>query len=465
MGESSSNADVAVTIQGLVDPIIHDLPIVVSPHQAAGSADARVDLDPKWVLSTDRKLLIRPRKIKATFSSCSIHRVPMDFRKLNENACVPQIISIGPFHYAKRSSDLQAMEEHKWRYARDFLTRNEEQSLERYLQTVKNLEQRARDCYSEEIDLDSNDFVEMMVLDACFIIELFLRIWDRAENCHPSDPVLNLGLLPTITTDLIMLENQIPFFILQHLFNLTNIVASPLQEMAQEFFSLISSIESMMNNCNNNDSINHLLHFLHLSFHPSIKKEDSASTYEGTPIPCVSELQEAGIKFKKGVDGGFLDIKYQDGVIEMPPLHINKMAESLFVNLVAFEQYNYIRSPYITSYIIFMDFLISSAKDVEILTQKGIIVKEFGSSEDAAAVFKRIGKEAWIDPACDYLQDVIKGINRSTDRVWPRFRATLMRDYFNSPWAFVSFLAAVVLLVFAFFQTFFSAFPKFALEK
>lgn len=191
MGESSSNADVAVTIQGLVDPIIHDLPIVVSPHQAAGSEDARVDLDPKWMLSTDRKLLIRPRKIKATFSSCSIHRVPMDFRKLNENACVPQIISIGPFHYAKRSSDLQAMEEHKWRYARDFLTRNEEQSLERYLQTVKNLEQRARDCYSEEIDLDSNDFVEMMVLDACFIIELFLRIWDRAENFHPSDPVNN----------------------------------------------------------------------------------------------------------------------------------------------------------------------------------------------------------------------------------------------------------------------------------
>lgn len=48
-----------------------------------------------------------------------------------------------------------------------------------FLATVKGLEERARNYYSEVVTLDNDSFVEMMVLDGCFIVE-YLR---KARRC------------------------------------------------------------------------------------------------------------------------------------------------------------------------------------------------------------------------------------------------------------------------------------------
>ena len=51
-------------------------------------------------------------------------------------------------------------------------------------------------------------------------------------------------------------------------------------------------------------------------------------------IPHAMALQEAGIKFKKReVEGGsILDVKFNDGVMEIPPLLIDASTKSLFRN-------------------------------------------------------------------------------------------------------------------------------------
>eukprot|EP00268_Persea_americana_P001514 TRINITY_DN10466_c0_g1_i1.p1 TRINITY_DN10466_c0_g1~~TRINITY_DN10466_c0_g1_i1.p1 ORF type:complete len:510 (-),score=69.43 TRINITY_DN10466_c0_g1_i1:428-1840(-) len=470
MAESSCDAAVvAVTLDGSVDGISHQTQ--VSPHVivdvAAINEGEVVDLYSEWVNSIRGKASHKPRKIKASCSSCSIHRIPPSLRHFDEKTYVPQIISIGPLHYAKRKDVLQAMEEHKWRYLHAILGRNGEDCLLRCLRKVKELEEQARECYSEEIDgLDSKSFVEMLVLDACFIIELFCRFSE--ETCSDiGDPILDL-LFPTITTDLIMLENQIPFFILQELSNLMDIPDSLLPDMARYFFSSTSSLRCMFTESSieyPNLQCHHLLHFLHLNCLLSLENEDPPSEYPG-PIPCASELQAAGIKFKKGVASSFLQIKYREGKIEIPPSKISQMAEPMLLNLVAFEQCCPRIKPHITSYIFFMDDLVNSARDVKILSQKGIIIEMLGTSEDIATLFNKLGRDVWMpDIRRNYLNSVSGRIKESTKSVWPKFRATLMRDYFNNPWAFISFLAAVVLLVFTFFQTFFSAFPKFQMQK
>lgn len=440
-------------------------------HEASATVDGE-DLDPEWVNSIRDKLKKEPRKIKSSPSSCSIHRIPPTLRHLDKKAYKPQIISIGPFHYAKRRDDLRAMEEHKWRYVSSLFLRNEKGGknekdyLELCLQVVKKMEREARECYSEEFNLDSKSFVEMMVLDGCFLIELFVRVSKQHE--HDDDPILNMVLRPTITTDLIMLENQIPFFILQLLFHLVHIPGPSLEEMALKFLRWRGSVKGMMTNSSidhSNLNCHHLLHFLHLKCLPSLENEGSRPDNSGM-IPCASELQEAGIKFKKqDAVSGFLHIKYCEEKIEIPPIRITRNSETIFLNLVAFEQFYPHEKPYITAYIIFMDRLINSVNDVKILSKVGIIVEKYGSSDDVATLFNKIGRELWVNSDKNYLKNTCRRIHQSTEKVWPRLRATLVHDYFNSPWAFISFLAAVVLLVFTFFQTFFSAFPKFAFEN
>lgn len=109
---------------------------------------------------------------------CCIYRVFKLLRKGNEEAYTPKLISIGPFHH--NQEELRDMEKHKERYFRNFLDWTGK-SQEDLLKIIADNEKDIRRCYSEDysIDcsgLDSTDFVKMILLDAIFIIELFLKV-------------------------------------------------------------------------------------------------------------------------------------------------------------------------------------------------------------------------------------------------------------------------------------------------
>ncbi|KAJ3705561.1 hypothetical protein LUZ61_009266 [Rhynchospora tenuis] len=79
----------------------------------------------------------------------------------------PSTVSIGPYHRGR--AHLRAMEEKKWSFLHDFLVR-EGHTLQDCISRIKEVEEQARRCYSEPIEMSSDDFVEMMILD------------DRKEN-------------------------------------------------------------------------------------------------------------------------------------------------------------------------------------------------------------------------------------------------------------------------------------------
>ncbi|GLT54628.1 hypothetical protein SLA2020_278110 [Shorea laevis] len=108
------------------------------------------------------------------------------------------------------------------------------------LDLVKNalekLEEEARICYSEEIPLKSDKFVEMMLIDGCFIVELLREVWQHKSG-HQI-PFIQRWMLPTFRRDLIMLENQLPFFVLSELFQMTSSrTPISLQKLALHFFN------------------------------------------------------------------------------------------------------------------------------------------------------------------------------------------------------------------------------------
>ncbi|XP_054782718.1 UPF0481 protein At3g47200-like [Prosopis cineraria] len=150
-----------------------------------------------------------------------IYRVPPLLRKMNEEACTPSLVSIGPFHHQNQT--LKPMQDLKFSYYNKFLERTPPQnSLDVYAEAVTEWEDKIRHCYYWSIPMASFEFVSMILTDGCFIIELFVSVFLSATGESNEDTNLLMERWPRsdIMRDLILLENQIPFFVLQGLFNL-----------------------------------------------------------------------------------------------------------------------------------------------------------------------------------------------------------------------------------------------------
>ncbi|XP_058071969.1 UPF0481 protein At3g47200-like [Magnolia sinica] len=472
--EEEEDGESLVSIHG--DELEEEANQEEQPHVLMGHDD----LDPRWVFSLERKLLFEPQIQKKSSSingSCSIHRVPDCFRQGDENAYMPQIVSIGPFHRSKKN--LQAMEDRKRNYLRDVISwtrinRGDAPSiiLEKYLIAIKSVEKTARDCYSETIDLDSNAFVEMMVVDGCFIIGLLCKV-AHLIHVDDGDPIFKMGwLMSKLQNDLLMLENQIPFVVLQSLFDLMNVSSghdrTSLAHLSLNFFEgLVPKIENAMKedpkiNCQ------HLLHLFHSSLLPTFKKaekkekDNEKEANHLNLIHSVTALKEAGIKFKKAKTAdNFFDVKFKNGTMEIPTVVIHGATNSLFLNLIALEQCYSDCSDHFTAYTAFMNCLINSARDVGILRRSGIVENWLGSDEDVAHLFKMLGREVAISTDGFYLSDVFKDVNLYCRTDWNAWKASLKRDYFNNPWAIISFAAAIILLGLTFIQTFFTMYSYF----
>ncbi|XP_059435364.1 UPF0481 protein At3g47200-like [Corylus avellana] len=164
--------------------------------------------------------------IPPEWPECCIYRIPKQLRMVKVEAYTPKLVSIGPFHH--RAAELKDMEKHKQRYLKHFLTRAWK-SEEDLLKFIKDREVKIRHSYSEDCELESGNFVQMILLDAIFIIELFLKVTDNdekeakrkeEEDCKKeSDYILSKPWLKEgILHDLILLENQLPFFVLEELY-------------------------------------------------------------------------------------------------------------------------------------------------------------------------------------------------------------------------------------------------------
>ncbi|XP_058084070.1 UPF0481 protein At3g47200-like [Magnolia sinica] len=178
-------------------------------------------------------------------------------------------------------------------------------------------------------------------------------------------------------------------------------------------------------------------------------------------IPCATDLQLAGVKFKKiKKSNNILNVKFRHGVLEITPFKIHYYSEALFRNLVAFEQCYPGADTYFTTYLMFMDFLLKTSKDVALLHHNGIIDNYYhGSDDDVANLFNRLCTGAFHTFEGSYLSDLHDNVQKHCENKWNMWRASLKRDYFTNPWSVISFIAALFLLLLTFTQTFFTVFP------
>lgn len=418
-------------------------------------------------VSIDEKLSL----LSPSPSECCIFRVHDQLRRVNEKAYEPQIVAIGPYHHAKKG--LQLMEEHKLRYLQSLLRRKNESSVERYRLGIKSLEPDARKCYAESISLTQDEMIDMMLLDGCFIIFLILK-FNKRNLRDKDDPIFQRGwMISTLERDLMLFENQLPLFILWKLIDMIVEVPNQYDQFIDLGFSFFCDLFPSVGGREHieRNSLYECKHLLGLMYHRWVLSFVGTESKENKPmettwrfIPSATELLEAGVKLEKFEDGTLLDIKFQNGVLhgvlQIPPLDIEDRTETFFRNLIAYEQYcprNQLR--YITDYTKLMDSLIDSPKDVAILSRRGIIHNWNGDGEVVSKMFNTIGDEIMLGYPFLYA-DIFKKVNIRCQKHWSRQMAALNRNYLNSPWTLISVLAALVLLLLTFTQTFFAVFPR-----
>nr|XP_048335997.1 UPF0481 protein At3g47200-like [Ziziphus jujuba var. spinosa] len=232
------------------------LPITKSPEIL--EPEHHIDKDLRAALQGRRRAvpsvtyrMKRPEESEADGEDTSdwiIYKVPNKLRKIRPAAYTPQLVLIGPFHHGV--SNLKAMEHYKAKYMERFLRRsicnhiNEEDLIHEITNTKEDgkLVEKAEHSYKEETfepenkkkyRRDSKKYWEdpkNILRDACFILELFLRNHEnpfsppdeednKEDEKYSGEYILSPWVKASIKQDLILLENQLPFFVLTQLFN------------------------------------------------------------------------------------------------------------------------------------------------------------------------------------------------------------------------------------------------------
>ncbi|KAG6752710.1 hypothetical protein POTOM_042746 [Populus tomentosa] len=275
----SSTSTFGCALKGL-GPVTKSFNIEIR-QMAGGSGSASTSIDIEELLKDF------PDRMKTTLpEEMCIYHVPVDIRQVNKDAYTPLVICIGPIH---QKNENQVMKELKRRYFKQFLNRlrvvEEGKLLEELVKTITDRVDEIRNCYEDaayelckdpkgcelkihncyedaafeprkdpkgcEVEIldcseddsskrceDQKVFWKMILWDAVFIFELFLKNREFEEYKHKSQDqedteeyqknykqdyiIAKPWLRSAVQRDLILLENQLPFFILQVLYGIVS---------------------------------------------------------------------------------------------------------------------------------------------------------------------------------------------------------------------------------------------------
>ncbi|ESR45849.1 hypothetical protein CICLE_v10003209mg [Citrus x clementina] len=365
-------------------------------------------------------LQVKLKKLSPLPSNCCIYRVPERLRQINEKVYTPQVVSIGPLHHGK--ANLQLMEEHKQRYLHYFLQRTKI-SFDEFVQIIKFREAELRGSYAEKM------------------IIYFIKPY----------------LIEDIWYDMWLLENQLPFFTLEDLFALAAIEIPDQHEnptiitVTYEYFKGLEAVQGNRQKFPpyTEARVEHFLDFLRICHLPSSRnqeKQEGQQYHKGKTAPSVTDLHQAGVHFSLSKSNDLFAIEFKNRTLHIPKLKLQLETESLFRNLIAFEQRHYSEN-YINDYVFLIHNLVNTAKDVELLVQNGIIENWLPDKEAASTLINNLSRGTTLLSDSFYFSGLCKGLNDHCKRTCYKWRANLKQNYFNTPWAGISVCGAVFLLI------------------
>ncbi|KAJ9549143.1 hypothetical protein OSB04_021686 [Centaurea solstitialis] len=398
--------------------------------------------------------------------SPSIYMIPSTLRGLSPTSFDPLVVSIGPLH--REDAVVKELEAHKATYMHHLLDRMDVppwQVLEACLQRVNDKIDDIRACYGGmKTYINDVELAKMMVMDACFILE-FLFPSDEHEPLISKNVILK----HSIFHDLVLLENQIPFFVLQHIFDCT-LFKLPTRPSLCLTLSILERLQflnpfKVNGNIKAGTNPHHILGLLQTYFHP---KDDIQPTCPLFPMPnhYATELDKSGVKFKPNENGNWaLAIDFSSSWFEcfrwcwgnrtlrMPAMRIDGNTELFLRNVIAYEQCTPDVPDYVTSYACAMDMLVDTKEDISKLVESKVLSNDLGSNQEATNMLNCISNQVVF--AEFYYNEQWKQLDKYYNGYWPKYIAQLKRIHFSSPWNIIALLACMVLFALAILQTIF----------
>jgi hypothetical protein len=402
-----------------------------------------------------------PEGLETTFrpEEC-IYKAPAALCDSNRASYTPRVISIGPFHHG--SEKLMPMEIQKQRYLKEFCKRlrgKTKESLKVLWRTIEDLEDDIKRRYAADtFDFSKDQFVKMILFDAVFIFELFLKNEEdmRDDKRYQDDFIIGKPWLrAAIQRDLILLENQLPFFILEKLYRLAiderKANYSSFLDLSCHYFEKYGMNKTKPGETKHYEALHFtdlVRHFLSFK-HPKLESPDGKQIKN---LYSATMLHQAGIKFKELPDECLLDIRawketentVKKGELHMPPLEIDNSTECLFRNLMALEQCHYPTEEFICRYVKLLDFLVDDKKDVDLLIENKVIVSRLGDSKAVAELINKLCLEiVEVTSGYDALSQLLNDYYESS---WNKNKAYLVSVYFHNVWIGTGTVIGLIIL-------------------
>ncbi|KAK6122760.1 hypothetical protein DH2020_043498 [Rehmannia glutinosa] len=414
------------------------------------------------------------------FSNRKIHKVPQLLRQeeRNGNYYDPEVVSFGPYHHGK--ADLQLCQEAKHLALHMFLE-GSGQSREFFFSKVVEVIADARNCYidgSTDIYTDE-EFAEMMLLDACFLIYYILIYYMDIDKKHQELSFLmynNLGrlVLSLVNHDIFLMENQIPFRILVLLIDLRYNNDWKGEEALNKFLhksvwgqyrqQQIQGIQQQQKKSQPLDLFEAFHRVLTWDWTPQRQvkldqQEDVDLKKYHKIFRSVKDLKAKGIRFKPSYRKSLNDIIFHSytffGQLQLPIWFESNLSKVFFLNMIAYELCpNNLVDTTVISYVNFMKSLIDSPDDVKELREKRILLTTLESDEEVVQLYRDLNTYGM--GSMYSFQEVKQRIQEHYDSKTKTWMAELIHNYFSNPWSFIAWFAGLLLLVLTFMQTYFT---------
>lgn len=458
-------------------------------------------------------------------SEICIYQVPHGLKEGNEKACNPRAVDLAL--YRRSDKHLRIQDKDKWRAFYMALQTergkkpasvdaiNPGNDLNSYLNALNNLEERARKCYEKPSPrngkepitiLEGPDLSKRTKLNGCFVIEMLMGAHDGFETIgyRKDDFVFSYSMLNYIQRDMIKMENQIPFFVLDavvgfhhgklnHEGGTAPLIPKLETNSSRDLVGLITYFfDSLMprpteqtnatpteqtngvpaaeqTNATSTEQSNDVPAGFHcLDVYRRYLKTgllDNDSTQDGPLpkrrmqlIPCATLLRDAGFTLKTIKTDCFLDIKFKKRTLQIPYLKIHEGTKSLFLNLIAFEQRHPGCSRTFTSYVCFIDNLIRSTEDVAFLRYCGIIENNTGKDDEVLKLLHSLLQDVVFDLESCYLKKLSQEVTQHYNSWWSAFRAWLIQYSKINPLFIIPWVVGIVSLLLGFTTFFYGAF-------
>nr|GMD77287.1 UPF0481 protein At3g47200-like [Ipomoea batatas] len=386
----------------------------------------------------------------------------------NPSAYKPKLISIGPYYRIKEPGSENSIK----RYFQEGFFGNTEGLEKRCQVKLTSLVAKARSCYAGSTKNISNKrLVEMLMRDGCFILQFLksVKVMEKERN-----------IVQTLK-DMLLFENQIPFFVLFELHKLKQDKGDD-AELLMELIELVKNCyESQVRKLTQpllpckytpEKLPKHLLEVVHSLCVPTrsvptrrsdeycgglvlqqIKtatelKNDGVSFKKNGQIHTATGLEKYGIRFNNtGELHSLFDMDINWYAMKIRCFRIDDFTETFLRNMIAYEEQSDFASKYFTDFVLFMSHLIKTPEDENLLCGRGII--DNIQNTDMVQLFKElIVKDNTSSlSTLSTLSGVIKKARLHCDSPPNKWTGKLIQEFINNPWATIIGIGAVFAMI------------------